>query len=142
MPLIRIRNARANCFPGVFIFGHIHFDLPSGTVFDLRKPAPFLGCLISPNTTKVNPRCSLPPGAESTHLNRIREEVCGLSSKPQRKRPPLRQFKPQHHRLFHSTHPRPRASEVPAHVSLRVWVQAWRSRDTSPAKKTCRSTVK
>src|SRR5258708_23996214 len=107
--------------------------------FDLHKPALFRRCLILPNGTTVIPRCSLPPGAESTFLNYLREEVCGLSSKTQRKHPPLRQFKRQHHRLSHSTHPRRRASAVPALASLPVWVPAWRSRDQSSLKRTCRS---
>src|SRR5712692_9948083 len=55
--------------------------LSAGTVFDLHKPTPFRGCLVLPNATKVNPHCSLPPGAESTFLDRIREEVCGPSNK-------------------------------------------------------------
>src|SRR5260370_22274650 len=64
----------------------------------LRKPMPFRRCFLLPGATRVNSRCSLPPGAASTLLERIREEVCGPSNKPQRKPPPLRQFKPPHHR--------------------------------------------
>src|SRR5207247_1168876 len=98
--------------------------------------------LVLPNGTTVIPRCSFPPGAESTFLNYLREEVCGPSSKTHPKHPPLRQFKRQHHRLSHSTHPRRRALAVQARASLPVWVPAWRSRDISSARKTCRSTVK
>ncbi len=43
--------------------------LSARPVSDLHKPALFPHCLVSPNTTKVNPRCSLPPGAESILLD-------------------------------------------------------------------------
>src|ERR1700682_802736 len=36
-------------------------DLSARTVFDLRKVAPFRGCLVSPNAAKVYPRCSSHP---------------------------------------------------------------------------------
>src|SRR5712664_665882 len=59
--------------PGLEVFGRFpesscrgrvslrRFDLSPRSVFDLRKPAPFRGCLVLPNASKVYPRRSSHP---------------------------------------------------------------------------------
>src|SRR5260370_41448570 len=117
-------------------------DLSARTVFDLRKPLPFRGCLALPKATKVNPCRFRPPGAESTLLDRIREEVCGPSSKCKLNHLPYRRRRNPHPRQHLLAHPLALARAVPRHAILRASVRACKSRVISPAPKTCRSTAR